>query len=115
MRDLRVAMAMMKLRTFLSSRHEHALEHTGLLDDVVQDPLLEERMVRIRAQITAAIALHAKLAEMGFQVAMTIDLAPLVKVAEEQEIVSRREAKVLMQINMEANEAKHELVFLPRA
>jgi len=38
-----------------------------------------------------------------------------VKVAEEQEIVSRREAKVLMRINMEANEAKHALVFVPRA
>jgi len=108
-------MAMMKLRTFLSSRHEHALEHTGLLDEVVRDPLLEERMVRIRAQITAALALHEKLSEMGFQVAMTIDLGPLVKVAEEHEILSPREAKVLMRINMEANEAKHALVFVPRA
>ncbi len=106
---------MLKLRTFLSSRQEHALEHTGLLDEVVRDPLLEARMVRIRAQITAALALHAKLAEMGFQVAPSIDLAPLVKVAEEQEILSRKEAKVLMRINMEANEAKHALVFLPRA
>ena len=108
-------MALMKLRTFLSSRHEHALEHTGLLDEVVRDPLLEDRMVRIRAQITAALALHAKLEEMGFQVAMTIDLAPLVEVASEQEILSRKEAKVLMRINMEANEAKHALVFVPRA
>ena len=112
-------MAFMKLRTFLSSRHQFALEQTGLLDEVVRDPLLEERMVRIRAQITAALALHAKLTEMGFQVAqhshMLMDLAHLVQVAEEQEIVTHREAKVLMRINLEANQAKHALVFVPRA
>ena len=110
---------MLKLRTFLSSRHAQVLEPTGLLDEVVRDPFLEERMVRIRAQITAAIALHGKLEEMGFQVAqhghMTIDLAPLVALAEEQGVLTRKEAKVLMRINMEANEAKHALVFVPRA
>jgi len=112
-------MAMMKLRTFLSSRHEYALEHTGLLDEEVRDPLLEERMLRIRAQITAGLALHAKLTEMGFQVCQhphqSLDLAHLVGVAERHEILTHREAKVLKRINMEANEAKHALVFVPRA
>jgi hypothetical protein len=91
------------------------LEPTGLLDEEVRDPLLEERMVRIRAQITAAMVLNAKLEEMGFQVAqrrhMTIDLASLVALAEDQGILTRKEAKVLMRINNEANEAKHALVF----
>ena len=105
---------MMKLRTFLSSRHEHALEETGLLDEVVQDPLLDERMVRIRAQLTAALALHAKLTEIGFQIEGTIDLAPLVRVAEEHELYSSKATKVLMRINAEANEAKHALHFVPR-
>ena len=72
-------------------------------------------MVRIHAQITAALVLHSKLAEFGFIEATLsdIDLAPLVKVALEQEIVGRKEGKVLMQINKEANEAKHRPV-LPR-
>jgi hypothetical protein len=109
---------MLKLRTFLSSRHAQVLEPTGLLDEEVRDPLLEERMVRIRAQITAAMVLNGKLEEMGFQVAqrrhMTIDLASLVALAEEQEILTRKEAKVLMRINGEANEAKHALVFVSR-
>lgn len=108
--------SMMKLRTFLSSRHAHALERTGLLDDEVADPLLEERMVRIRAQLTAALSLHGKLAEMGFEIDISkIDLAPLVKKAEEIEILSRREAKVMMAINRDANEAKHVLNFIARA
>ena len=109
---------MLKLRTFLSSRHAQVLEPTGLLDEEVRDPLLEERMVRIRAQITAAMVLNGKLEEMGFQVAqrrhMTIDLASLVALAEEQGVLTRKEAKVLMRINGEADEAKHALVFVSR-
>jgi hypothetical protein len=110
---------MMKLRTFLSSRHEYALEESGLLDEEVQDPLFEERMLRIRAQLTAGLALNAKLTEMGFQVSQHphqgLDLAHLVEVAERHEIISKRQGGVLKRINGEANEAKHRLVFVPRA
>ena len=44
------AMAMLMLRTFLSTSHGRALEKTGLLDREVEDPLFEERMVRIRPE-----------------------------------------------------------------
>ena len=115
-------MAMMILRTFLGLRHAHALEKCmgfgedpGLLDVEVQDPFLDERMVRIRAQLTAALALQRKLEEMGFPVENEMELASLVNLSQEQELMTRKEAKVLMQINAEGNEAKHRLVFLPRA
>jgi hypothetical protein len=106
--------AMMKLRTYLSGNHAKVLP-TWLLDELVTDKHLEERMVRICAQITAALVLHSKLAELSFIEATLsdIDLAPLVKVALEKEIVGHKEGKILMQINLEANEAKHRLV-LPR-
>ena len=107
-------MAMMLLRTFLGRAHARALEATGLLDREVTDPLREERLIRIRAQITAALALRSVLAEMGFPVPGSIDLCPLVEVARVNSILNRREAAVLLRINADANEAKHELEFRSR-
>ena len=104
----------MLLCTFLGRAHARALEATGLLDREVTDPLLEERLIRIRAQITAALALRSVLAEMGFPVPGTIDLCPLVEVARVNSILNRREAAVLLRINADANEAKHELEFRSR-
>ena len=109
-----LVMAMMLLRTFLGRAHASALEATGLLDREVTDPLLEERLIRIRAQITAALALRSVLAEMGFPVPGTIDLCPLVEVARVNSILNRRQAAVLLRINADANEAKHELEFWSR-
>ena len=61
-------MAKMMLRTFLSRAHARALQSTGLVDLEVSDSLLEERLIRIRAQVTAALALRVMLTEMGFAV-----------------------------------------------
>ena len=104
----------MILRTFLSLAHARALRNTGLLDLEVADPLLEERFVRIRAQITAALALRKLLTEIGFPVPDSIDLRPLVEIGWQEEILGKREAAVLLHVNREANEAKHELVFPSR-
>ena len=90
--------------------HAPALATTWFLDHEVRDPLLEERLRCIRAQLTAAPALHAKLAEMGFAVAKAIDLRIMVAICQDKDILNRREAGVLMQINRETNEAKHALV-----
>ena len=87
----------------------------GLLDQEVEDPFLDERMVRIRAQLTAALALQKKLESMGYPVDQEMELSSLVNLSQQQELMTRKEAKILMQINKEANEAKHRLVFLPRA
>ena len=87
----------------------------GLLDQEVEDPFLDERMVRIRAQLTAALALQKKLEAMGFPLGNDLELASLVKFSQDQELMTRKEASILMQLNKEANEAKHKLIFLPRA
>ena len=108
-------MALLILRTFLSDAHARGLVATGLLDREVTDRLLEERLVRIRAQITCALVLRAMLAELGFRdVPGTIDLRPIVAVAERHGILNRRHVAILLQINTEANESKHLLDFVSR-
>ena len=99
------------LRTFLSRAHARALQNTGILDLVVSDTLLEERLTLTHAQITAAVAIRQVLTGMGFQ---TIDLRPLVGICKAQSIFGAREAAVLLGLNTEANEAKHQIVFLSR-
>ena len=108
-------MALLILRTFLSDAHARGLVGTGLLNREVTDPLLEERLVRIRAQITCALALRAVLTDLGFRdVPGTIDLRPIVVVAEGYGILNRRHVAILLQINREANEAKHIVNFVSR-
>ena len=108
-------MALLILRTFLSDAHARGLEATGLLNREVTDPLLEERLVRIRAQITCSLALRAVLTDMGFQdMPRTIDLRPIVATCVLNGILNRRHASILLQINKEANEAKHVVDFVSR-
>ena len=108
-------MALLILRTFLSDAHARGLEATGLLNREVTDPLLEERLVRIRAQITCSLALRAMLTDMGFQdMPRTIDLRPIVAIADRHGILNRRHVSILLQLNTEANEAKHVVDFVSR-
>ena len=108
-------MALLILRSFLGDAHARGLVATGLMDREVTDRLLEERFVRIRAQITCALVLRAVLAELGFRdVPGTIDLRPIVAVAERHGILNRRHVAILLQINTEANESKHLLDFVSR-
>ena len=110
----RAVMAMVSLRTFVSEAHARVLVTAGLLDREVADPLMEERLTRIRAQIIASLALHEQLTEMGFEIDASIDLYPLVRFAQSYGILNQRQVGVLLQINMEANQAKHELHFASR-
>ena len=107
-------MAVLRLALLVSRAHQRALHACGILERSVQDFLFEERLLRIQAQLTAAIAIREILTEMGFEVPNTIDLAPLVEIAGTECIFNRRECDVLLQINREANEAKHDMVFRSR-
>ena len=109
----RAVMAMVSLRTFVSEAHARVLV-PALLDREVADPLMEERLTRIRAQIIASLALHEQLTEMGFEIDASIDLYSLVRFAQIRGILHLRQVGVLLQINMEANQAKHELHFSSR-
>ena len=109
----RAVMAMVSLRTFVSEAHARVLV-PALLDREVVDPLMEERLTRIRAQIIASLALHEQLTEMGFEIDASIDLYSLVRFAQKRSILHLRQVGVLLQINMEANQAKHELHFASR-
>ena len=57
-------MALLSLKTFVSFFLQERLPD-WLLDKEVIDPLLEERLLRIRAQLTAALALREVLQELG--------------------------------------------------
>ena len=108
------AMAMLCLRTFVSEAHARALQSSGLLDREVADPLMEERLTRVRAQIIAALALHEQLTEMGYEIDASIDLYPLVRFAQDHGILNQRQVGVLLKINSDANQAKHELIYVSR-
>ena len=75
-------------------------------------------MHRLRTQVTAALALRSLLQELEIveQAGLDnrLDLAPLVYRARTAGILNRREAGILLQINLEANEAKHALFFVSR-
>ena len=105
---------MQSLRVFLSIPHQRGLEQSGLLDREVQDPLLEERLQRLRTQVTAALVLHGVLTEMGCPASHMVDLLPLIEHALMLGILSEKEAGIFKTINRYANEAKHLLVFRAR-
>ena len=72
-------------------------------------------MHRIRTQLTSALALRQILLALEIEnVPATLDLAPLVTLAMQCGILGRRETGILMQLNNDANEAKHELIFRSR-
>ena len=85
-------MAMMRLRTFLADAHARALAATGILDREVADPLLEERLIRIRAQITASLAIREMLTEMEIDLPATLDLRTMIHICHLIGIFGRREA-----------------------
>ena len=105
-------MALIPLRFLLSDAHGDALAPTGLLDRAVEDPLMEERFARIKAQLTAALALRATLRDLGVTPPDTIDLVPLVRAAKP--LLTFKQANILLVLNREANEAKHLIAFRSR-
>ena len=107
------------LRVFLSAAHQRGLAGLSvLMDTEVEDPLLEERLHRIRAQVMAAVALRSLLVRMGFgevsHLGNRLDLTHYIALAEFHGVINRREAGIFRAVNQMANEAKHELVFRAR-
>ena len=105
---------MQTLRIFLSSAHVNGLRRVrALVDTEVDDPLLEERLHHIRAQVMCALVLRSVLAELGVEDAHEnrLDLAYHVDMGFYHGILGRREVGILMLLNARANAAKHELVF----
>ena len=106
---------MWSLRLFLSAAHVRGLKSSWLLDRNIDDPLLEERLLHIRAQMTAALVLHSALAEMGVQgLPDTVDLQPLIAAGMDAGIINDVEVGILTALNRRANEAKHLLYFRSR-
>ena len=60
------------------------------------------------------LSLHEQLTEMGFEIDASIDLYPKVRFAQSYGILNQGQVGVLLRINMEANQAKHELIFPSR-
>ena len=112
---------MWSLRPLLSSRHVEALggntsTPSWLLDRIIEDPLLEERLEHIRVQIFAAQALHSVLAEMSllpsaFGLVDMVDLIMLIEAGKRAGILNNPEAGILRELNKRANNAKHKLIF----
>ena len=119
---LLVVADMVNLRPFLSDEHQHGLRAIArLLDDEVGDPLYAERIQRIHTQIIVGLVLRNILRDLvsGDQVPPpssdeSLDLRPLVEAALQFRIIGRRESGILLELNRQANEAKHQLFFIPR-
>ena len=108
-----------KLRFFLSAPHLRGFRDSWILDRLVEDPLFEERLMHLRAQICAALALHSMLSEvMGNQLPDdledSVDLLKLVDTAVSVGIIDDREEGILRELNRRANQAKHDLHFRSR-
>jgi hypothetical protein len=99
----------------LSAAHARGLAAQGrLLHMEVEDPLMEERVLRIRAQVTFSLVLRELLTDMGFDLPNTLDLLPLAVIAQREGVLNRREFGIILSINRMANDAKHLLVFQSR-
>ena len=103
------------MRILLSDAHARALAaKSRLLDTPVQDPLMEERLLRIRTQIVCALVLRTILGEMGYDLPEELDLLPLLDIARRADVLSRREGTIFAVLNAQANQAKHWLDFRSR-
>ena len=102
------------LRTFLPDAMARKLQHTGLPNREIADPLLEERLNRIRLQLCTALVIHGVLEELQIGAPKTMDLLPLIDFCLHKQIFGRTEAKLLSDINADANEAKHQRHFISK-
>ena len=99
---------MTTLRTLLSHGQLRGLASLGrLLDEPNEDPQFAERMQRIHVQLMVALGLRKILGDMGYHLGNELDLVELIEFGVHEEILNRREARVLYDINSLANEAKH--------
>ena len=74
---------------------------------------VDQPVQRLRAQLTAALALRRLLLDMGFEnLPEQLDLVPLVAVAQGAKLLHPRAAGILLRLNRDANEANHALDFI---
>ena len=86
-----------------------------MADRQIDDPLMEERVLRFQAQIVAAHTLIAILRENGISHRYnTTDLLDLVELAFHHRLIGGTARRCLLDINSAANEAKHRLDFRSR-
>ena len=107
------------LRALVSEARQRAFSYGhGVADIIVEDPLLQERMHQILAQIVLEQALYIILLNSDYpqpiELSAHFDIPWMIRRAKEQGLISKREARELHAINREANQAKHELGFRPR-
>ena len=109
---------MTTLRVFLSDRQQRAFPPLGMIDRWVNDPQVAERMHFFQAQVTAAYGLRSALGDIGVQVPLrdrnSLDLVPLAQHARHHRLISRAEYHILVDINNQANAAKHQVRFPSR-
>ena len=103
------------LRDYLSDAHVRALAGSGLLDREINDPRWNERFHFIVRQLLTALLIHAILADLGVATPNTVDLLPLLRLAQTavggDRIWDHRVEAILREFNSDANLAKHRRVF----
>ena len=106
------------LRDYLSDAHVRALAGSGLLDREINDPRWNERFHLIARQLMAALVIHSILEEFGVATPNTVDLLPLLQLAQTaaagERIWGRRVEAILREFTTDANLAKHRRVFRSR-
>ena len=108
-------MSMFSLSQLLSIAQQVRIQGSPMLDKVVTDPQLDERMHRILTQVTAAYVLRNLLEQVGVHVTSnSLDLLPLSRLALNIGLIGTREYELFESLNRRANEAKHKIVFRPR-
>ena len=86
-----------------------------IADRRVEDPLMDERVLRFQAQVVAALALTEVLREHGIHMPHNrVDLASLIDCAYGHCLTTAEEHQRLRDVNHAANEAKHQLEFRSR-
>ena len=104
------------MRLFLSERHQRKLHKSWILDRRVDDPLFEERLEHIRAQLCAALALRSalieiKIPDVNWREDDSVDLKPLIAAAVRASLIDENGAGILNELNRRANLAKHLINF----
>ena len=103
------------LRTLLIQLGLRVRAMGSIADDVVEDSLMEERVLRFQAQIVAGLALTERLRARGVAPHDNpADLRGLVELVCLHRLISAAGRDRLLSLNRHANEAKHQLDFISR-
>ena len=113
LQPLGASAAPVTLRGYLREGHQSVFPEGSLVDAPCEE-ISPDRIQWIVAQLVAQATLGRKLREPGLLppgVPPAQTLPEMIAQAEAYRLVTRKQAGVLMQVNREANEAKHGLHF----